>query len=128
MERDVSHNLHTITPYFTVCDAGGLIDFLVSAFDAQVVRDKRYANNLIQHARIRIGDSIIMINESTEEYPAIVSQVHLYVEDVNKTYLGALELGAISLMEPNIRPHGDEMAGVKDPNGNVWWIASPKDG
>ena len=128
MEKDIPHELHTITPYLTVHDAIGLIDFLVSAFDAQLVRDKRYANNLIQHARIRIGDSIIMINESNEEYPAIVSQIHLYVEDVNKTYLSALELGAISLMEPNIRPHGDEMAGVKDPHGNVWWIASPKDG
>ena len=66
-----------------------------------------------------------MLNETTEAYPVNVSQMHLYVEDVDITFSKALRAGALALMEPNTRPHGDRMAGVKDPCGNIWWIATP---
>lgn len=114
----------SITPYFTVVDADRLISFLTAAFEAYVVKDSRYNDNRVQHARLLIGNSIIMLNESTEDYPANTSQMHLYVSDADRTYELALQSGAVSLMEPNDRPHGDRMAGVKDPCGNVWWIAT----
>ena len=114
---------HTITPYFTVSDADQLLEFLVEAFGGTIVVTNRDHNSSIQHARIRIGDSIIMLNESNEQYPVNVSQMHLYVDDVEIVFSKALSAGAISIMEPNVRPHGDHMAGVKDPCGNIWWIA-----
>jgi len=116
--------VNSITPYFTVVDADRLIGFLTSAFDACVIRDSRYDDNRIQHARLRIGNSVIMLNESTADYPANTSQMHLYVDDADAAYERALTLGAVSLMEPNARPHGDRMAGIKDPCGNVWWLAT----
>lgn len=116
--------VNSITPYFTVVDADRLIGFLTSAFDACVIRDSRYDDNRIQHARLRIGNSVIMLNESTADYPANTSQMHLYVDDADAAYERALTLGAVSLMEPNDRPHGDRMAGIKDPCGNVWWLAT----
>ncbi len=125
-KSDKLDGLHTITPYFTVGDADKLIEFLVTAFDAVIVIEDRYANNSIQHARVRIGNSILMLNESTYEYPVNVSQMHLYVEDADSTYARALQAGAAALMEPNTRPHGDRMASVKDPCGNIWWVASAK--
>ena len=114
---------HTITPYFTVSDADHLLEFLVEAFGGAIVTTNRYPSGRIQHARIRVGDSVIMINESNEQYPVNVSQMHLYVDDVEKVFSKALSAGAVSIMEPNERPHGDRMAGVKDPCGNIWWIA-----
>ena len=125
MNSNLPDGLRSITPYFTVHDADSLIDFLVAAFDATVIKDNRYSNNTVQHARLRIGDSILMMNESTDAYPANVSQIHLYVEDIDTAFAKAIEAGASVLMEPNTRPHGDRMAGVNDPHGNVWWIASP---
>ncbi|MGI9390649.1 MAG: VOC family protein [Boseongicola sp.] len=123
-ETPAPDGYHSITPYFTVADADLLIEFLNVAFDASLIRDIRYDDGRIQHARVRIGSSIIMLNESTETYPANISQMHLYVKDTDATYKTALSSGAISLMEPNDRPHGDRMAGIKDPCGNVWWIAT----
>lgn len=114
---------HTITPYFTVSDADQLLEFLVEAFGGAIVTTNRYPSGRIQHVRIRVGDSVIMINESNEQYPVNVSQMHLYVDDVEKVFSKALSAGAVSIMEPNERPHGDRMAGVKDPCGNIWWIA-----
>jgi PhnB protein len=119
----IPEGYHTITPYFTVSDADQLLEFLVEAFDGTIVVANRDPNGSIQHARIRIGDSIIMLNESNEQYPVNVSQMHLYVDDVEIVFSKALSAGAISIMEPNVRPHGDHMAGVKDPRGNIWWIA-----
>ncbi len=115
---------HSITPYFTVANADELIVFLVAAFDASVVIVKRYADDKIQHARLRIGDSIVMVNESSEDYPVNVSQMYLYVENADASFAKALATGATKLMEPNDRPHGDRLAGVRDPCGNIWWIAT----
>ncbi len=125
MNNELPGGLHSITPYFTVVGAAEFIDFLVAAFNARTIRDERYSDNSVQHARLEIAGSIIMLNDSTDEYPANVSQIHLYVEHVDIAYEKALQAGATSLMQPNVRPHGDRMAGVKDPKGNVWWIATP---
>ena len=65
-----------------------------------------------------------MVNESSEDYPVNVSQMYLYVENADASFAKALATGATKLMEPNDRPHGDRLAGVRDPCGNIWWIAT----
>ena len=117
---------HAITPYFTVADADGFMEFLTKAFGATQVKLDRYDDGRVQHARMKIGDSIIMLNQSSADSPQNVSQMHLYVGDADATFHKALELGAAPLMQPNLRPHGDRMAGVKDPSGNIWWLATPQ--
>jgi len=119
----IPEGCHTITPYFTVSDADQLLEFLVEAFGGTIVVTNRHPNGSMKHARVRIGDSVIMINESNEQYPVNVSQMYLYVDDVEVVFSKALSAGAISVMEPDVRPHGDHVAGVKDPCGNIWWIA-----
>ena len=114
----------TITPYFTVHDADRLIRFLAAAFDASVVKESRYDDNSLQHARLMVGNSLIMLNETTDDYPVNLSQMHIFVKDADHAYKTAIGLGATSLMQPNDRPHGDRMAGIKDPCGNIWWLAS----
>ena len=124
-DKGISESVkQTVTPYFTVQDADRLMNFLVAAFGATLVKESRYADNSVQHARFKIGNYLIMLNQSTGDYPANVSQMHIYVEDADSAYQAALRLGATSLMEPNDRPHGDRMAGIKDPCGNIWWLAS----
>ena len=124
-EHSTELRRHAITPYFTVRYADQLIDFLIAVFGATLVKENRYGDNRVQHARLLIGGSLIMLNESTEDYPPNVSQMHIVVEDTDNTYQSALRLGCTDLMEPNDRPHCERMAGIKDPCGNVWWIASP---
>ncbi len=125
MVENVPDRYHSITPYFTVPDADHLIAFLISAFDGRVVKEDRTEDGRVRHARVLIGDSIVMLNEATDEYEANESQMHLYVTDVDETFSKALEQGASALMEPNVRPHGDRMAGFRDPCANIWWIATP---
>ena len=120
------HGYLAVTPYFTVHDADRLIEFLSTAFDAGIIKESRYDDGKVRHVRMCIGDSLLMLNECSDVYPANVSQMHLYVEDADTTYATALSAGATSLMEPNDRPHGDRMAGIKDPCDNIWWIATAK--
>ena len=87
-------------------------------------KDSRYEDGTVQHARLQINDSLIMLNQATEQFTATVSQMHLYVDDVDATYHLALREGATSLMAPMQRPHGEQMAGFVDPTGNFWWVAS----
>ncbi|WP_189639987.1 VOC family protein [Paramylibacter ulvae] len=86
--------------------------FLVRAFEATIVRDNRYDDGSVQHARLLIGNFLIMLNECTDDHAANISQMHIYVENADRTYQSALRLGVTSLMEPNDRPHGDRMAGI----------------
>lgn len=117
---------HTITPYFTVRDAERLISFVTAAFGGQVVNEDRDQDGRIRHARVCVGDSVMMLNEAGAEYPPNDSQMHLYVADVDVTFRRALREGATAVMQPNERPHGDRMAGLLDPCGNTWWIATPR--
>ena len=80
----------TITPYFTVADADLLIQFLTKLFDAKLVKEDRYESGKIQHARLRIGDALIMLNESSVDYPANISQMHIRVDDTETTFEKAM--------------------------------------
>ena len=85
----------TVTPYFTVENADQLLDFLITVFQASIVREIRYPNNRVQHVRMLVGSSIIMINEASDTYPVNVSQMHLFVDDCDALYDRALQKGAV---------------------------------
>jgi PhnB protein len=115
---------NTITPYLTVQRAEQLVEFVKTAFDGvEVFRTIGSAGGL--HAEVTIGDSKLMIGgyEGVEEMP---TALHLYVADADAVYQRALAAGGTSLNEPVDQFYGDREAGVKDPSGNVWWIATHK--
>jgi PhnB protein len=118
--------INDVTPYFTVSDANELIAFMSKVFSTNLIKCDRYEDGTIQHARLRLGDSVIMLNEANSTYSANKSQMHVYLENVERTYNLALAEGARSIMSPMVRPHGDLMAGFEDPFGNTWWIAQRK--
>ena len=113
----------TIIPYFTVSRADEFIDFIVQVFGAVLIKRNYHEDKSIQHARLELGNSTIMLQEESDDYPANNSQMHVYVDNVENTYQLALSLNCLSLMAPMMRPHGDRMAGFKDPFGNIWWVA-----
>jgi uncharacterized glyoxalase superfamily protein PhnB len=52
------------------------------------------------------------------------SGFYLYVPDTDATYQAGLAAGGVSVMEPSDQFYGDRNAGVRDPWGNHWWIAT----
>lgn len=115
---------HSVNPYLVVDDADALIDFLVRAFEGRDVQITRRPDGRVDHADVFIGDSLVMISESSERWPARPCVLFAYVEDVDVTYRLALGAGAESILDPTDQPWGDRVAGVHDPFQNRWWLAT----
>ena len=125
--KAIPDGYHTVTPYLMVQGAGQLIDFLKLAFDAQETERITAPDGAIAHAEVRIGDSIVMMSDAGGERAPMPSGLYLYVNDTDAVYKSALRAGATSIMEPADQFYGDRSAGVKDPVGNQWWIATHKE-
>lgn len=122
--RPIPEGYHTVTPYLTVADLSRQLDFLQAAFDAIVTEAVPDAEGKVRHAEVRIGNSMVMLGQGREDWPPMTAGLYLYVEDTDLLYNAAIEAGATSVMEPANQFYGDRNAGVKDPNGNTWWIAT----
>ncbi len=115
---------HSITPYLVVNAAARLIDFARAAFGAQETERLAAPEGRIGHAELRIGDSLIMLADAHGGREPMPCMLHLYVDDVDATYQCALAAGATSVDPPEDKFYGDRGALVRDPSGNLWWIAT----
>jgi PhnB protein len=122
--KPIPDGYRTVTPYLIVQGAVTLIEFLAQAFEAKETRRTLHPEGCILNAEVRIGDSVIMVSEARGECQPMPSFVYLYVENTDAIYDRALQAGGISMMEPKDEFWGDRAAGVKDPTGNHWWIAT----
>jgi len=122
--RAIPEGYHTITPYLMVKGADSLVTFLQQAFGAREIHRMLRPDGGIWHAEMQIGDSKVMLTEACEQMGTMPAALYLYVDDTDAIYRQALEAGASSLMEPADQFYGDRSAGIKDPYGNCWWIAT----
>lgn len=114
----------SVSPYLIVDGAARTIEFLVRAFDAVELRRFPDAAGRLRHAEVRIDDTVVMLADGGGDWPALLSNVHVYVPDVDATYRRALEAGATSVQEPVQKDDEDKRGGVKDAGGTTWWIAT----
>jgi PhnB protein len=115
---------HTVTPYLTVKDAGVQIEFLQQAFNATLKFHMKDDNGVIRHAELQIGDSMVMLGQSRDEWIPKPANFYLYVPDCDALYKSAIAAGGRSVQEPATQFYGDRHGGVDDPMGNTWWIAT----
>jgi PhnB protein len=124
MVDPIPEGYHTVTPYLIVEGADELIEFVKQAFGGQEQYRMAAPDGSIGHAQVQIGDSVVMLADASEQYPATSSQLHLYVGDCDATYRRALEAGASPTREPTNEFYGDRTAVVTDPVGITWSIAT----
>ena len=120
----IREGFHTITPYLIVSGANQFLEFLKQAFGATELFRVNGPEGAIMHAEVKIGDSMLELADGTAEFPEMPGTIHHYVKDTDGLYAQALRAGATSLREPRDEPYGDRAAGVKDPFGNRWFIAT----
>ncbi|HEY6361872.1 MAG TPA: VOC family protein [Vicinamibacterales bacterium] len=122
--KPIPDGYHTVTPYLVAKDAEQLLKFLNDAFGAKEHDITRGEDGSIWHADMMVGDSHIMLSQANERFQPTSSAVYLYVPDTDATYRAALAAGGTSVMEPADQFYGDRNAGVKDAQGNFWWIGT----
>jgi len=127
MTKPIPEGYHTITPFLCVQGAAKLIDFLKQVFDATEIERMTNSDGTIKHAEVRIGDSMMMISDPSEQCKPMPAAFYLYVTDTAALYQCALQAGATSLLEPLDTFYGNRESGVKDQFGNSWWIATHKE-
>ena len=116
---------HTIAPYFIVPRAGEFIEFLKNAFGGterfRVGREP--GSEFIMHAEVTIGNSTIELADANEQFRAAPMAIHLYVDDADSVFARALDAGATSIYKVGDHVSGDRQGAVRDPFGNLWYIA-----
>lgn len=118
----------SVAPYLSIQGAAKLVEFLTAAFGARLT----YRAPSGTHFEVRIGDTMVMIGDVGEGTPK-AGQLFMYVESPEVVYRRAIEAGATSVMDPCDRPWGEggeamRGAGIKDPSGNLWFLAWAKIG
>lgn len=122
--KPIPEGYHAVTPYILVDGASKLIDFLKQTFDAKEKFCMKLNNDKVSHAELWIGDSAVMVADPRPGSETSTGTFYLYVPDTDAVYKKAVQAGAISTLEPVDQFYGDRNAGVKDPFGNTWWIAT----
>ncbi|SHH71503.1 VOC family protein [Flavobacterium defluvii] len=114
----------TIMPYLILNGASQFIDFTKKVFGASETNSKALREDgTIMHAEITLNGSTIMVTDETKDWSKQTANLFVYVLNADKTYIKALENGAVSLMGLSDQDYG-RTCGVTDPFGNVWWITS----
>ena len=122
--KQIPEGYHTVTPYLIVEGADKLIEFIENVFEGSVKFKMQGDDGRINHAEMKIGDSVLMLAEAGAEWKPTNTLLYLYVEDVDAIYHKALDAGAVSVKEPKDQFYGDRNATVKDVFGNFWGVAT----
>jgi len=122
--KPIPDGFHAVTPYLFVEGASRLIEFISAAFDGELTSRETRPDGAIMHATMRIGDSMIMLADATSPFGPMPASIYLYVRDSDAVYHSALNAGGVSVFPIMTLPSGERYGGVKDPCGNIWWVAT----
>lgn len=117
---NVPEEYNEVMPYLVLENATGFMNFMNTVFGAEVQMAIPREDGGIMHGQLRLGKSVIMFADATEQYPPRPSGLFIYVNSVDEVYKKALEAGATSLMPPAKQDYG-YTCGFSDPSGNSLW-------
>jgi uncharacterized glyoxalase superfamily protein PhnB len=112
--QDLIPSLHPV-------GAPKMIDFLKQAFGAEEIAVHRSPDEVVRHASIRVGTSIIELGEAHGQWQPAPSVFMMYVDDVDAWFARATKAaGVIVKDQPKLQPYGARVGSIKDPFDNVW--------
>ncbi len=112
----------TVTPYMFVEGAELFVQFLVDGFGAREI-GRTMDDGRVANAQVMIGDASVMVTEAGRGIAAMPASYYLYVDDADAAMARAKHAGATEILAVQNMPYGDRQGGVRDPNGNLWWIS-----
>ncbi len=136
-KKAVPEGHHTITPQLTLDNAAQAIDWYKKALGAQEVTRAEGPDGKIMHAEIRIGDSLIMLNDAMgggrgpKALGGSPASLWVYVDDCDALFNRAVGAGAHVAPGPMGQLAdqfwGDRTGTFTDPQGYRWTIATHKE-
>ena len=125
----------SLTPNLVCRKAAEAIEFYKAMFGAEEIRRTPGPGGSIMHAELRIGDSILFVNDPMGKLPPALPEagqsnpayLHVYVADVDDVVQRALAAGARTDMPVQDMFWGDRYGKITDPFGQQWGIATHKE-
>lgn len=125
----------TLLVHMTVHDANEAIAFYAKAFGAAELFRLTEPSGRVGHAEIRIGDSVLMLNDEYPDFgagsPAATGgspvAFHIQVADADKAVDRAVKAGATLMREVQDQFYGDRLGMVACPFGYRWFLGTTKE-
>ena len=130
--KAVPPGFHTLTPHLVVRKAEQALEFYKNAFGAEVLHVAHMPDGKVMHASLRIGDSMLMLNDEFPDYGTLsplstggsAVTIHIYTENVDAAFNRALSAGAQVKMPLADQFWGDRYGVVADPFGHKWSLGA----
>lgn len=127
----IPKGFHTVTPYLSLDRAAEALEWYRRAFGAKILDKEEVPGGKIMHARIRIGDSIIMMSDvfpgASTQAPSVLGNttatMHVYSKNVDKLWQQAVDAGAKVAMPLDNQFWGERYGQLKDPFGHNWSLS-----
>jgi len=129
----VPRGFHTVTPNLAVAGGAAAIEFYKRAFGARELTRQSTPEGRVIHARIKIGDSIVMLSDvfegSDRTAPSTIGTstvtLHIYTRDVDAMWNRAIDAGAKVTRALEDQYWGERYGHLVDPFGHHWSLAAP---
>src|SRR6516164_7403819 len=132
--KPIPDGYNSVTPYLIIPGgkASVALGFYVRAFNAQEVMRMPRPDGGIAHAEIQLGNSRVMLADEAPKmdaygpnhYGGSPVSLHVYLADVDATTKQASAAGAKVIRQPEDQFYGDRTAGLQDPYGHKWYLAT----
>ena len=112
----------TVQPWLVSRDTRRLLDFITKVFGGQQLACIATEDGSVGHAEIRVGQSTLLAFDSQPDWPETFSMLRIFVDDVEATFVRAVDAGARIVTPMSDNAWGDRGGRVRDPLGNIWWV------
>jgi PhnB protein len=126
MTKPIPEGIRTLTPQLSMDGCAEAIEFYKKAFGAEEIhRAPDPSGKKIWHAQLKIGDSMLFLNDTFPEMGGAASKASIWVysDNVDKAFKRAVDAGAQVKMPLADMFWGDRTGQVTDKWGNSWNFA-----
>ena len=119
-----------VIPLLACDDIAAEHDFLVEVLGFSPVTVDRLPDGSAVHGEVRIGERRIWLHRADDNLQpphrsGPSGGIVVHVPDVDRHCDRARQAGAEIVSEPRDEDYGQREYGVRDPEGHVWWFATP---
>ena len=123
--------MHTITPHIVVGDAAAAADWYKQILGAEERNRIEVPGGKLMQVELRFGNSAVMLADEFPEAGVLsplsiggtATVLHLYTDDVDAIWNGALDAGAEVLQPLHDAFWGERYGQITDPFGHRWGLA-----
>jgi len=126
----IPKGFHAVTPYLSINGASLAIDWYKKAFGAKELTREATADARLVHARVRIGDSVVMLSDvfpGGHKDPLQLGgssiTLHIYSNNVDALWKRAVEAGAKVDVQLDDMFWGERYGRLTDPFGHSWSLS-----